>query len=521
VSVERHGASGWVAPAIAFAIVLAVGLSIIDGLPVGVMYDDGMYVILAKAIATGHGLHWLQLPGAPAAVHFPPGYPAVLALLWWLYPHFPANVVLFKIASALFLAASAAGVTLFARRRLGWSNRSAGVLAVATTVGVPTLVLSAQVMSEPFFLALLLPALLFAESVAEADGNADRVTNWVALGVAVGLLSLVRSNGIALAAGVGLVLVLRRRARAALVFVASTLVVLAPWQLWVHAHRNAISPVVGGNYESYATWLASGFRQVGPALAARTIVATSHESAGMLMAMAAPSMMPTLQLIALALLLLLSGLGARRLWKLAPVTAAFIGFYLLIVIVWPFTPIRFLWAIWPLLVLLPVLGALAAVEWRPAQRASQAARYVALAGACMLVVGYGRYNVSAYHGRWWSSIARSNAQVARPLVRWVATNTPANAIVASEVESMMYLYAGRRAVPVSKFTVFDYFRSPTEAESATALRGILHVYPVTVIAVAPGDSLRASLRALSSGPSPELVLRDTVPNGLLLVPSSR
>jgi hypothetical protein len=188
---------------------------------------------------------------------------------------------------------------------------------------------------------------------------------------------------------------------------------------------------------------------------------------------------------------------------------------------WPFTPIRFLWAIWPLLVLMPVLGVLQALAWRPTRRVLRAVRYLALVCACAVAVGYGRFNVNAYRGRWWSSIALSNAQVARPLVRWVAANTPPNAIVASEVESMMYLYAGRQAVPVSKFTVFDYFRSPTESESARALRDIMHAYPVSVIAVAPGDSLRASLRALSSGPSPELVLRDTVPNGLLLVPSSR
>jgi hypothetical protein len=521
VTPENQPARSWSAPAIAFAIVLALGLSIIDALPVGVMYDDGMYVILAKAIATGHGLHWLQLPGSPAAVHFPPGYPAVLALLWWLYPHFPANVILFKMAGALFLAASAAGVALFAQRRLAWSSWSAGALAVATTIGVPTLVLSAHVMSEPLFLALLLPTLLLAERVAQPDDTANSVAACIALGVAVGLLSLVRSNGIALAAGVGLVLLLRHRVRAMLVFAASTAFVLAPWQLWVHAHRDAISPAMGGNYESYTTWLLNGFRELGPALAVRTIAATSRESAGMIVAMTAPSAVHALQLIALALVLLFAAVGVRRLWAIAPVTAAFIGFYLLIVVLWPFTPIRFLWAIWPLLVLMPVLGVLQALAWRPTRRVLRAVRYLALVCACAVAVGYGRFNVNAYRGRWWSSIALSNAQVARPLVRWVAANTPPNAIVASEVESMMYLYAGRQAVPVSKFTVFDYFRSPTESESARALRDIMHAYPVSVIAVAPGDSLRASLRALSSGPSPELVLRDTVPNGLLLVPSSR
>ena len=68
-----------VAASLTGVIVLLVGLAAIDSLPVGVFYDDGMYVVLAKSIATGHGLHWLNVPGAPPATHFPPGYPLLLA----------------------------------------------------------------------------------------------------------------------------------------------------------------------------------------------------------------------------------------------------------------------------------------------------------------------------------------------------------------------------------------------------------------------------------------------------------
>ncbi len=59
------------------------------------------------------------------------------------------------------------------------------------------------------------------------------------------------------------------------------------------------------------------------------------------------------------------------------------------------------------------------------------------------------------------------------------------------------------------------------AESAEALRNILRTYAVSDIAVVPRDSLRASLYAMSTGASPELVLRDTVPNGLVFVPSPK
>src|SRR5436190_17278816 len=63
---------------------------------VGAFYDDGIYVVLAKALAEGHGFHYIHLPGAPPAVHYPVLYPFALSLLWRLWPAFPDNVVLFQ-----------------------------------------------------------------------------------------------------------------------------------------------------------------------------------------------------------------------------------------------------------------------------------------------------------------------------------------------------------------------------------------------------------------------------------------
>ena len=106
----RMATRPWMMTLLVGAAVLAVGAALVDGLPVGVTNDDGMYVILAKSLATGHGYRWLNLPGTPAATHFPPGYPAVLALIWLLAPSFSANVILFKLANASFMAVAAAAI---------------------------------------------------------------------------------------------------------------------------------------------------------------------------------------------------------------------------------------------------------------------------------------------------------------------------------------------------------------------------------------------------------------------------
>src|SRR5439155_1538442 len=87
---------------------LAVGALALNRSLVGVFYDDGLYAVLARSLATGHGYSYLHLPGAPAAIHFPPLYPLVLTPLFALLP-LNAAVLAAKVLN-LLLAASAAGL---------------------------------------------------------------------------------------------------------------------------------------------------------------------------------------------------------------------------------------------------------------------------------------------------------------------------------------------------------------------------------------------------------------------------
>jgi hypothetical protein len=108
-------------PVVLVAVVMLVALLTVTPWPVGAFQDDAMYVVLAKAIATGEGYRMINLPGSPHATHFPPGYPFFLSLLWRASPSFPANIVLFKFANAMWLSLAALGAWAFARTRLGWN----------------------------------------------------------------------------------------------------------------------------------------------------------------------------------------------------------------------------------------------------------------------------------------------------------------------------------------------------------------------------------------------------------------
>jgi hypothetical protein len=517
---------------LAALVTLAIGLLVIDTLPVGVFIDGGMYVILAKALATGHGYHWLNLPGSPAATHFPPGYPALLAVIWRIFPIFPANVVAFKVANTLLLALAGGAMVVFARRRFGFSPFAAFALSIAGCVVMPVLALSGLISSEPLFLALLIPLLLFAEQVVDGE---RRMRDLALLGLFAGIATLVRTHGIALIGGLAVALVarsavgglhpprlvsLRSRMRDALVVVVCATLVMLPWQLWVRANQGLVPVPMRGMYESYAAWLADGLKTDGVGLLWRTSLRTSGEIARMFAMLASPLASSLARLVMLLAMISLQIAGLRRSWRTAPVTTLFFVAYAGIVIAWPFEPARFIWGIWPLVLLVFALGAVEIKSWAPRRSAATVMRAALLACSLIAGVGYTLYNVREYRGDGSRRVARSQAANLQPILTWVRARTRPQDVIASAVEPAVYLYTGRLSVPVTALGVRDYFRPATVRETQIALRQIVARYHVDAIAVSIGDSLRAAVASMASGDAPELVVRDHFVNGLVFAPAA-
>lgn len=504
-------------PLVAAATVFGVGAWMIDGWAVGALRDDSMYLELAKSLATGHGYRWLNLPGTPAATHFPPGYPVVLALLWMVAPSFPANVVLFKLANTLFATLSAVCIARFVRRRFAWSEIAAPVFAVAAVLAVPLLTLATQVMSEPLFLLALIITLLVAEDVID-----DREARWprlVMLSLLAAGTTLVRTNGVALLPAVVIVLCLRRRFRDAGVFTAATIAALLPWQLWVAAHADLVPAPMRGNYGSYAALLVDAVRARGLGFLGAVAARTSGEMATMLQYVAAPGAPAFIRVVALLVATCLAALGARPLWRRAPVTALCLAGYGAIVVLWPYTPARFLWCVWPLVLLLPVLGARELLAWIPRHPGLRITRVAGLAGAAALVVGYVTFNVVSFRNGSWS--AGGYAERLRPLVVYVATKTPLDAVVATEAENTVYLYTGRRTVPLGSFMATDYVKPRASSGFADAMVVVLDRYRPARVVVST-TFLRAAASELALRKPPLLAPIDSFPGGgLVLMPTRR
>lgn len=496
------------------ALALAAGVAVIDSRPVGIVHDDAMYVVLARSLATGNGFRYLNLPGSPPATHFPPGYPALLAVISWFVPAFPANVAAFKMMNAVLLGLGAVLVTRLARSRAldaGWAL----ALGAASAVSIPILILGSLVLSEPLFFVLLVALLPALESMIDRPTSARRA---LLLGAGIAACTLVRSNGIVLLPAVLFVLLVRRRWRDAFLVGMAAVVCLLPWEWWVAVNTGMLPAPLRGNYESYTSWLVRGWRTRGPELVPATLAMTMPEVNGMFSVFSPVS--GTLgHEVTIAALAAIAVTGIRATWRRIPVTLMFLAGYLTIVLMWPFPPARFIWGLWPLFLLLVLAGANAAVNAvrmavTDGGSAFKRPAWLIVGAFMWVTVGYGLYEIRGARGAWWSSLPRANAPHIVAAVEWIAANTASADLIAAEDEGAVYLYTGRRTVPALSFTTEHYLRDYSAAENARdGLAPVLDAYPVRTVVVGTRRSVEIADYLVNARP-PRLVWRADFPNGV-------
>jgi hypothetical protein len=263
-----------------------------------------------------------------------------------------------------------------------------------------------------------------------------------------------------------------------------------------------------GNYGSYAGWWLRGLREMGPMMVPRTVARTAAETAEMLGALSAPIQGAVARGVTIGIIVAFAMAGVAAARRRVPVTLLFLAGYVAIVAVWPFAPARFVWGVWPLVLLVVAAGA----QWTMSR--ARPLRATAIAALAWIVIGYGAYEVRAVRGEWWSSIARANTRRIVSLVRWTSARTRPGDVVATDDEGAVYLYTGRQAVPVFSFTAAHYLREPTIAEEAReGILPILAAYPVTTVVAGTRKTLDVA-RRLTLFPAPRLALQEEFPGGV-------
>ncbi len=216
----------------AAVLVLVVHVLRIDRV-CGLYSDDAWYVLLAKALATGHGYTLINAPTPGMVPYFPPGFPWVLSFVFRVAPVFPDNVWLLKSLSIAAMLGIGVLTERYARTIGLWAPL-AGVVALATALH-PGLVFLATstVMSESVFTLVQLAVVLLVERIPRRDGAGGLP---LAAGVLAGFGFLVRSLGAALALAGVLYLLKERRWRAATAYALAAAAVAVPWVLFARSH---------------------------------------------------------------------------------------------------------------------------------------------------------------------------------------------------------------------------------------------------------------------------------------------
>ncbi|MFI5233093.1 MAG: hypothetical protein ACHQSE_11360 [Gemmatimonadales bacterium] len=523
------GRIAWPAVA-AVALALALGVFAMNPLPIGAFHDDARYLLLARSIAEGTGYRFMLLPGAPAGTHFPPAFPLVLAALWKVAPAFPASAALFKLLNAFMLGLAGYAAFRFARGRGGLAPWGATGVALVFAGSVPVLFLDGVLFSEPFFTAALLAALMLAERAAGGrgpdaasavrpaprDGDARALAMAFGAGLAIGGVTMIRTVGIALAAGLAVVLLMRGRWRAFVCAMAGVGVFVVPWQLWTAHHGGEIPAILAGDYGTYGSWIGAALHTEGGAFIARVAAANLKGFSILLSVFGATGAM---QAAAAVPLLAALAIGTRQLGRRAPVSVASTVAYLLVVLLWPGTPDRFLWPVWPILLTALACGAVAVVRWDTHRAGVRIARAAELAALGVCALSFVRFNAGMYGSRAWENAARGNAALGIAASE-AAAHLP-DGLVATEFDGLVSLYTGRRAVPLLPLMAADYLRPRTPAEAAAQLAGILDAYHPSFLLVGTPEALDAA-RQLAHADPPRLRFSGVPSPGILLyVPTTR
>jgi hypothetical protein len=458
---------------------IAAGLIAQNAIAPGVFHDDGQYVILARSIAEHGTYRFDNLPGAPPGLHYPPGFPLFLSLLWQVAP---GNIQVFRFGNALLLGAAAVAVFACARSVFGLRDRAAALVAVGVVFSAPFVWFNSMLISETLFVVVLCTAVAVAVRYRDA-GNAAQA----GIGALAGAVALVRSLGDPL----GVVLVgdrlLRRRWRDAAMLLAGWLIVLAPWKLWLRANADAMPAPLAGAYGEYGAWWMAAIDANGPAIVRETI-AKNVGQIPVALSVLGWGDVPALNWFAGLLVAAVAVVGAARVWDSARVVVGYALLYTVAVFLWPFDPDRFL------LVLLPFVACAFAVGAREVVRHVRVRgiglRLGAGALALFLVAGAARTWTTAVRTQPWERGLGERGAAGLAAAALVVP-LPADARIASDYDELVHLATGRVLVPARGLTATEYTRPPSDSAAAEQLRAVVETFDITHVVVADVPTLRA------------------------------
>ncbi|MGH9842517.1 MAG: hypothetical protein ACREEM_27565, partial [Blastocatellia bacterium] len=438
---------------------------------------------------------------------YPPGFPFILSLFFRLSPQFPQNLWLLKSVSIAAMLGVGVATYYYFNRLRDLPHLPALGVATATTLG-PGLVFLATstVMSECVFTLLQLSSILVVEqSIRTQRGN---VWKYGLLVIGAGLVSLAfltRSVAVAVILAAIVYLLKERLVRMALVFVTGVALFAGPWAIYSRLHSPTAeqkaemnnSYVVRGYAEQFWDRLAGhvgagkvSFADLPARIGTNIVEIVTEDVGGMLITPMFKGLNQGLgerpdtgrSFLSFLLSLLVIAGFIFTLWERVTLAEIALLFSLIIIVLWPFPPFRYVLPFLPFVIFYALMGLRALLHFlRRKSQTFDDQGLPALAGfAVWFIVALNLYTNFDYIGRKFDDAPQKGPRWTRifaenePLLQWASQNLPAEGAIAGQNPALAYLYTGRKAVPLDN-PVENWDRW-----KALDVRYLMHTSPIPV-----------------------------------------
>jgi len=410
-------------------------------------YDEGVYLIIAKALASGLGYVRDSLPDSPRETLYPPLFPLVLGMIWRLFPNFPDNLVVMRmlmlVAGVLFLVLS------YRTLKDGLGLRHVEALSIVAIVGAhPVFVdFTTRLTAEIPYALLSMGSLYFYARFL----SSNKVHHMGFAIILAALAVLTRIIGIALLGALVIHLFLLRRYRLSIVVAAFSAAVFLPLQLWNWAGQEA--------YIQYPLEIGINYRGYFADLVLSDWIFQLHRSLvinlGLLMINWASLVLPWVPSILGGLLVAVVIYPPLRNLRHHPFPQAhhlYCTLCVLLILIWPWPEnSRFLLVLSPLLIAYFIRGVKLLLSGRLLKASSEdTIRKVMNTVMVVLVLGALGHGISDFFNK------RVNYQRAvsvhsefQSMLKWIKDNTPSNSILVGNYDPAYHLFTGRKSIRIS------------------------------------------------------------------------
>ena len=423
--------------------ILGVGVAAWRPVPAGVWHDDGVYMLVGKALAEGHGLAYQGVVGAPLAAKFPPLYPGLLGILWFILGSIGAVTLAATFLNLVFLAAAGGLFAKAVHDATGLSVRMSVAAAGLGFVSTDLLRTALVPLSESFFLLLMMGAFVLWPRAETDEGRRERA--WLAILLVAAVAT--RSAGATLVAGFALAFATRKGLKTAALVTGPAIVTAGVWSRWAAARSAEIPEGMRDLLGPYSTWL---FDQAISAPIAFLSGLPSH-ALGVLERIAViflpglsgwPLLLAALPTAAIALV------GLARLFDRFPPLAWLILSYLGMLLLWPYLDRRLVAPLHPVMVATVALGA---SDLLGRLRAKQA-QAILVGAAAIWVAAYSVVTAGRIVDGWPAAPYRLRAERLAASVEALSRTAPDDAVIgAPEFWAALHLHGGWTVAPSARF----------------------------------------------------------------------